>query len=291
LTSLRVGSVYTLKPNSVAGFLFDHWITPDGDIASPTLSFTMTEGLAITAAFVPNPFLASIVGDYNGLIRGVTVPNTSISNNGFLNVKPIGTGAFTGALKIDGDTLPLVGQFKNNGTCVFTVNRSNKTPLQLVMALDLNPAGSHQITGSVSDVSRDSTLLIGTHECNRSYFDGKTRLTTKTDYKVRVPALPVSPLHPTGEGSGTVSIATNGVTTYVIKLADNASFTLSVPLSESMTAPMFTSLYVTKKGCFLGTLSLQVPLSALLSNDALWIKPHLGNVFGFNQSVTLEKVP
>jgi hypothetical protein len=291
LTSLRVGTAYTLKPTAAAGFLFDHWTTLDGDIDSPTLPFTMTEGLAITAVFVPNPFVASIVGDYNGLIRTASGTAPGISNNGFLNVKPTGTGAFTGTLKIDGDALPLVGQFKNDGTCLLNINRTNRTPLQLALTLDLNPIGTHRLSASVSDVGRDVTLLIATGECDRSYFDGKAHVATKISYKVRVPALPVSPLHPTGDGSGTVSVATNGMGTYAMKLADSTSFTVSVPMSETMTTPIFATLYSTKQGCFLGTLSLQPPVSTVLSNDALWIKPHLGSVFGFNESVTVEKVP
>jgi uncharacterized repeat protein (TIGR01451 family) len=291
LTSLKVGTAYTLKPNAVAGFLFDHWITPNGDIDSPTLPFIMTEGLAITAVFIPNPFVASVAGDYNGLIRGVAGPAPSLSNNSFLNVKPSSTGAFTGTLKIDGNALALVGQFKNDGTCLLNVNRTNRTPLQLSLTLDLNPTGTHRLSVSVSDVGRDVTLLIANGECDRSYFDGRTQLATKASYKVRVPALPLSPLHSTGDGSGTVSIATNGVAICAMKLADNTSFTVSVPMSEAMKAPMFTTLYSTKQGCFLGTLSLQAPVGTLLSSDALWIKPHLGSAFGFNALLTIEKVP
>jgi hypothetical protein len=76
-----------------------------------------------------------------------------------------------------------------------------------------------------------------------------------------------------------------------MKLADGISFTASAPMSEVMKSPLFSILYSTKQGCFMGELSLSSPVSLVLSNNALWIKPHLGNVFGFNELVSVETAP
>ncbi len=273
ITKLIVGTSYTLKPAPKPGYLFDHWITPTGSNPSPVLNFTMTEGLAITAVFVPNPFVAAITGDYNGLVTNVPVVSRSNANNGFLNIKPTGVGSFTGTLKLDGDALPLIGQFKNDGTASSTVSRLNKTPLLLALTLDLNPTGTHQITGTVSDARLTGTVLIANFIADRAFFDGRTHIATKTTYKIKVPA--ISGI--TGEGLGTLSIATNCSTVLVLRLADGTSFTAVAPLSEAITAPLFTALYSTKQGSFSALTKLATPLPAnnVLSANALWFRPYL----------------
>lgn len=285
------GRTYTLKATVAAGYRFDHWSGPSINSEDAQLIVTPSSDMTVSAVFVPNPFVAAIVGDYNGLIRNDASVVASNANNGFINVKPTSTGAFTGTLKIDGDVLPLVGQFKNDGTCTFSVNRNSKTPLQLTLAIDLNPLGTHKITGSLSDVTRDATTLIGNLSADRAYFDGKTPATTLTvaPANLTIAALPTNTLHPPGPGSAKLTATRAGIVTVAGKLADTTSFTMSGVANQQRSAPLFTALY-NKRGSLSGPVSIGSGATPAITGSLLWVCPVQNTTtypFGWPDGVTV----
>src|SRR4029077_6676500 len=75
-TQREVGRAYKIVAKPAKGWLFESW---SGGVtgSNATVSFTMTEGLALTANFIPNPFVAAAggftglfaSGDLHGLLR------------------------------------------------------------------------------------------------------------------------------------------------------------------------------------------------------------------------------
>ena len=90
-TSREVGTAYTLATSPAADWMFQGWT---GSITStaPRLGFVMREGLALTATFVPNPFLPH-KGRYEASVggEGAFSPETS----GVLRVLLGSTGSYS----------------------------------------------------------------------------------------------------------------------------------------------------------------------------------------------------
>ena len=324
--SYKVGFHYTLVAKPAAGQVFNGWTVNDATgtgitqamLALPSLTFTHQQGLALTAAFIPNPFaVTGVVGGFNGLVSADVANSVAPGNDnsGFIMLTVTTAGSFTGTLKIDGLSLPLAGAFDNTGHALFGVGRADsvviarpgKPSLSLsAVTLDLAPGGTHQITGILGEMYRGNVLPWSTLVAARAAFSTTSPVPSnytvnKGYYTVMMPAQTqtnglTSLDFPQGDGTGSLTVTTAGMVTLSATLADGAAVTASaplstVPLSNTLTCPLFAQLYAAKAGSFGGLITLDdsQPDHDLQGASFLWFKPYLGGQtypFGWPEGVS-----
>ena len=141
--ALEIGKTYAMHAKPGKDQIFAGW---EGvNAIGRDLTFVMSEGLEVTARFVPSPFV-NVKGTFHGLVadpEGVT-PETSGAFTLTLNR----LGSFTGKLQLAGQSHSFRGQFDLNGNASVTVLRPLAAPVQLALALDL-AQGGQGLTGEV----------------------------------------------------------------------------------------------------------------------------------------------
>ncbi len=274
--SLAAASVATNRPYQLTavaqtGYLFAGW---SGSISALTnkLSIVLQSNMLLHANFIPNPYIPR-KGSYNGLFsddNGVT-----LTNAGFVTLTVSDKGAITGRLLLSGANLPFTGQFDVNGNAQAKVARPVKA-LTLQLHLDVT-GNSGQLTGTVTDGTWTASLLADYAPVGTSPFAGKYTL-----------ALPGSTNGPVGDGYATVTVSAAGIATVSGKLADNSTFSQSVPLSATGHWP----LYVTLSGgreLALGWMQLTGEASGL-DGSVTWISSPMPRVYypaGFAEVITV----
>jgi len=320
----EIGKSYTITatptPAAAPGFAFNGWSVSGGPsladigvtnptaLQLPTLNFVFREGLVLTASFIPNPFSVAVTGSFNGLILpspSLPSPGASLRSNetvGKVTAKVMGTGAFSGTLFIDGMSLGFAGVFDNTGTgrfgtnraTTFTVVRTTKPSYLLTLNLDLAPGGSNKMTGSLTQMLRNTVKSVSTLDADRAFYNGTTVKvpsnlagTSTKPYTVVFPAkgLGSQPAgftladYPQGDGYATASMHVNGTVSFVGKLADGTVVGASAPLSKTNTWPLFQPLYGppgATKGCIAGQITLtDAPANTIdmAGTDLLWFRP------------------
>ena len=307
----QVGKTYVLtavRAGPGTTNTFDGW-TGDGLTSAakvlPRLSFVFSDALAlnpvITAAFIVNPFTTATTGRFNGLVSALSPP-ASNENSGFINLLVSTSGSFTGTLKIDGRLLILAGQFDNTGRAVFGTARTSTVAIARVgkaslvlgaVILDLAPAGTHQITGTLGQQGRGTVLPMSTLVAGRAAFNltnpVPARYTiNKGYYTVVIPAQAqtnglIAKDFPQGDGIGSLTVTAVGLVTLSGTLADGTGITASAPLSAGLTCPLFAQIYLKKSGSYGGLITLDdspaQPDHDLVGTGFLWFKPYLGGQY------------
>ncbi len=270
--------------------------------AVPKLTFVFTDAMALnpvfSAAFIINRFTLGVIGSYNGLLTASVLP-ASNESVGFITLKLTPSGSFTGSLKISGLTLPLTGKFDNMGNAVFGAARTSTVNINRIglpslvlsaVILDLPPAMSHQINGSLGQLNRGALLPLSSLVAERAAFSKTTVVPSqytmnKGYYTVVIPAQAQSnglttQDFPQGDGIGSITVTPAGLVTLSGKLADGTAVTASAPLSAELTSPLFAQLYIRKAGSFGGLIALNdaLPNSDLTGSGFLWFKPYAGGV-------------
>ena len=325
----QLGKSYTLTavPGGAAGLnIFNGWtgpgITGTPAAAQAKLTFVYTPalaapGAALVASFLTNPFTSSIIGGFNGLVKTDTANHVvpANENTGLVTFTVTNSGSFSGTLKIDGLALPLTGQFDNTGHAVFGANRTptvavvrtGKPSLVLEnVVLDIAPAGSHRITGSIGEQYRSSTLPWSTFSADRAAAftaaSGNSSLLSgylanKGYYTVVIPAQGqpagsdlTAVDYPQGDGIGSLTVAASGVVTLAATLADGTAVSATAPLSIGLSAPLFAQLYTAKTGSFGGQITLDKSNANhdLSGTGFTWFKPYVGGQvypYGWNEGV------
>ena len=311
----EVGKSYTLTATAATGLAFDNWAgagltAPATEVNKLTFVFTSTLAAnpVITATFVTNPFAATanVAGNYSGLIAAHTGTVASNATNGCISVDvTVGTGAFTGTVKIDGSAFGptiLKGVFDNNGVAKFGANRAttisiartNKAPYSLSMTLNTT---TKQITGTLKETSRSGFSASSDFTADRAGY-AATAPITNTDllnvggtsgfYTAVLPArnLATVSLDPTvtflanelpkGSGFTSAKLTKTGDVSYVGTLADGTAFTASAKLSAANKALLFAQLYASKGGSIGGQISLTVNSGDAFINgtDFWWFRPY-----------------
>ena len=312
-SSRQLVSKYTITATPKAGYIFGGWSinsttstgVTNAALPVPSLTFTMQEGLQLTANFVPNTF-GPVAGSYNGLIHADSGTPASQSTEGFINITVTGTGSATVKLTIDGQTLSATGTIDYSGTLRFgtkfesttLLTRTGKPALALSLQIDLaNTGADHKITGSVVQDLHNGTILSSSTTADRAYYNGLTDTTTVPDAYLTVngttrsngifnaylkpqslssqPAGFTTADYPQGEGYATITITKAGLLSLSGVLADGTAITASAPLSKANACPLFAMLYSK-----LGFLSGSLELNALDSETdikcigMIWSRPY-----------------
>lgn len=302
----EVGKPLTITAIPTAGQVFDGWLvnnlTGTGIMAAkqefPALTFTFTEGLVLTAKFIPNPFTTALVGSFNGLALPVGSTTPGVPNVGLLNIVLGTKGTFTGSLKIDGTSLSTPGFFDNAGVARFSVatrattlllKRTSKPDIELALNLDMTP-GSGKLTGTVTQKLVSVVQAVSNIDADRAHYSTANKVsaelagTATKPYTLVFPAKTQTPtkamnLYPQGDGFATMTVKVDGTVSLTGKLADNTSITASAPLSKLNQWPVFASLY-TGKGCIAGLATLSnadADTEDVLGADFLWFRPAITN--------------
>ena len=282
VSSRQVGKSYTITASPKAGFAFNGWtvndmtgtgITPAA-AELPALTFTFTEGLVLTAKFIPNPFTTALVGTFNGLALPDVSTTPGVANVGLLNLVLGTKGSFTGSLKIDGASLSTPGFFDNAGVARFnaitrattlTLKRTGKPDIELALNLNMTP-GSGKLTGTVTQKLVSVVQALSNIDADRAHYSTTNKVpvnlagTATKPYTLVFPSKTQSPVkdlntYPQGDGFATMTVNVNGTVSLTGKLADDTVITASAPLSKLNLWPIFAQLY-TLKGSIAGMAAL-----------------------------------
>lgn len=321
-TALReVGRAYTIVATARPGFVFDGWSgTGITGLAAelPSLNFVFTEGLVLTAKFIPNPFEA-VAGEYNGLVQASGPTVRSNATDGHIKVTITKTGSFSGTLRTDGFSLPLSGVFDNTGVARFNTNRTTtglvqrpgKPALELELTADLTPPLSKVITGAITQKYRTTVVATSTVEATLKAFDGKTPATSvpagylvnKGLYTAVLPSRAsqgaglTTADYPLGDGLGQFTVLKTGVVSFKGALADGTAITASGPLTADLELAFFAPLYPVAKipgGSVLGGLAFDDTEtdSDVSGTDFVWYRPYLDKVqhypFGWPEGIDVD---
>lgn len=226
----EIGAIYTITATPAKGQVFDGWT---GIVSSaPKLTFTMTEGLALVANFIPNPFPA-IVADYRGLVTGSNP--AAVAENGSFTFTPTSTGGFSFKLSLGAASHSVTNiKLSNNGTASFTLSRGSMPPLQITLQVSMDPSNGH-VSGTIV-----STGLNATFSGDRTLIDAAHPVPGGA-YTLLFPAAP-----PDNQGimfgSASLVIAPNGVVSVIGRLSDNTSFTSTSNISKDGAIPLYAKI-------------------------------------------------
>lgn len=239
-TQRELGAPFTIVAVPKPGFIFSQWEgLPDGtDIYRQAQTVVMTEGLALTAHFVPDPYPALAAG-YGGVFTDTTPAHAS---SGALFTKITSGGVFTGALFFSGQRLALRGKFNSQGDAVLTVPRAGLESLTLTLHIDTTGV-DQQITGSITDGTVTLSL-----DAARS-----PSTTDPAQYHVRI-APSADTATPRGYGYATVIISANGLARVTGMLADGTPIAAASYLTNNA-VPVYVPL-VGGAGSLAGTITL-----------------------------------
>lgn len=294
--SYQVGRVYSLTAVAKRGFYFAYWTANQGNLVDahlPKLNFTMTEGLELTAWFVPNPYL-SAAGNYNGLIAATGTATNA--NTGCISLSITQAGNLgTGRIRLDGSDLPLravrfsssgEASFGGDGSAQQIIKRAGKADLVLTLQVETSPAvpGANRLTGQLINQTTGETSLI---KADRSYYNGTTLRPGgllnrgSSGYFTMVFPHASSPNNsyaasqfPQGDGVARITLSAAGAATVVATLADGTNLTVRVPLSQANKIPVFQALYQ-NQGSFSGELTFDPSQanSDVMGEGLRWFRP------------------
>jgi hypothetical protein len=246
---LKAGRKYTLTAIAAPGNVFTNWTGSISTNRNP-LTFAMEVSTLLQANFIPNPFLP-VRGTYNGLFfatNGVTEQTA-----GMLRGLIVGTtGAYSGALIINGAGHPISGKFNLSGQATNKISRpaSQGGALLLEMTLDWNDSPP-QITGSVFGTNNGVPWMA-----NNLTADLAATTPGSAEYTMLIPpdTNTTGVLVPGGVGYALISTHTS-TARITGALADGTAVSQSVPVSLTGNVPIFANLY-TGKGLLLGWINL-----------------------------------
>jgi cyclophilin family peptidyl-prolyl cis-trans isomerase len=264
---LDLGRNYVLSAKPAPGYSFLGWTGTVSSTAA-TIGFTMSSNMAISAVFIPNPFIPTM-GVYNGLFS----ETTNVVRNeraGYFTMKLTDRGTFTAKLTLEGKSIPFAGLFDLDGSTSKLITRNGSNDLFVALNLDITN-GTCQVTGRVAGISSPAwrSHLIA----DQATFKAPLHSSPQAGlYTMVIPGTPGSVNLPGGDSYGTVKIDANGKVTAAGVLADNTKFSQKTMLSKTGTWPFFSSLYK-GKGLAIGWLDIVTNSSETdIVGEVDWLK-------------------
>ncbi len=232
---LEVGRTYYLTALPALNWTFSDW--SGGVSATNTkLTFVMRTNLSLTATFETNKFVGA-AGVYNGLFSETNAARHESA--GFLTLKLTSRQTFSGKIMVGGGTYGLSGMMNYWSTRAHVVvPRKGKSALTVDLQLHFD--GSDQISGSISNADWSANLL-----CDLATFNAVTNPAEDFlgRYTMLLPGSTNAAVAPPGSGYGLISVASNGVVTFVGATGDGAPLKQSVAISKNGYWPLYVPLY------------------------------------------------
>ena len=251
---LVVGQTYSLLPTPQADNSFINWIADGTVVSSPTLAFTMSANLAITANFAASTATAtngSAKGIAKGSYTGLFYPNVSplpYEQSGAFTLAVTDKGSFSGKMQIAGGTYRLRGDFTADRSAKVSVSGAGAAGLQVTLQLSTT---GEEVTGTVSDGSWTSDLYG-----YRTAFDARNPATDfGGKYRMLLLGSDDPNANPGGNGFGQVSVNRTGKVLFKGLIGDGSPAALSVPVAANGQIAFFAKLY-RGQGWMLGWLTL-----------------------------------
>ena len=202
-------------------------------------SYTISDGQGDTGSAqvtILNPFLLD-KGSFNGLVTGSSALDPQ--NNGFMQLKLLSTGKFTGKVKLGSRSIALNGAFDPTGNFTTTISAPGKPVVTVTLTLD---ATNDRITGTVTSTpgstSNISADLAAYSKTNPAPQAGAYTLLLPPGSDVAAAGLP-----PKGFGYGKVTVATSGLARVAGVLGDGTHFSAAITIARDGTLPLYASLY------------------------------------------------
>jgi predicted outer membrane repeat protein len=313
----EVGKPYAITAMPAEGSIFAFWEIVSNHTSAQvglsaaalekrTITFIHREGLALRAKFVANPYVASVIGTYNGSVKAseampdILPAGTSpgdgtppaLDTEGYISVLVQGSGAFSGSLKIDGMTLPVAGTFDHEGTARFgpsrarsvDLPRAGKSSLVVSLLLDHAPPNAGEIRGAVWQVEGGQMLTQSDILAGRVVFNSANPVPTDPflgeggangRYTVVFRSPGGDPEEVSqGHGHGMVTLTRTGNISFAAALSDGVAFTTSTTLSQTGKWRLFAQLYG-KQGAVAGDVVFNFadPDHDFSADETLWVRP------------------
>lgn len=273
-------------------------------LEKPTVTFIHRDAigqqpLALRANFVPNPFVASVVGTYNGsvdpgysLLYPLPDVPAAIETRGYISMVVQSTGAFSGTLKIDGRTLNFAGTFDLLGVARFgtsrattlTVLRGDKPAYTLSLTMDLGG----NIFGHLTQPNGPLVVADSFVAAKRAFYSATNKVPTSpllaanggngiytTTFLVGDHHSVAAGQYPQGHGYATVTLTPTGNISLVGVLPDGTAITQSTTLSQANTWKLFVQLYPALQGFIAGDMGFNhgQPAYDFQDLNAVWFRP------------------
>ncbi|MBL9116560.1 MAG: hypothetical protein JNJ83_16255 [Verrucomicrobiaceae bacterium] len=301
----EVGKPHSLTATPGSGYLFAGWTILSGHSAGdigvtlnalqlPTLNFIQREGLVLRANFALSPFTPQVAGTYTGFIAPNVGGVYALDSLGHTTIKVQSNGAFTGTLKLDGDSIPLSGIFDSAGVARFGASRQeiithlrkDKPALQVTLGIDISPPLAGEIMGGIRILqSMPRNLFFQAQLCPysktnpvpSSYLGANG---TDGIYTAVIMPKPNAGFnddeYPQGTGFFTTKISRTGTITMKGELADGTAFSMTTLMQIHNNWTLFSSLYGAR-GLLLGVTGPPVPDPTFdfTMVDSVWIRPVL----------------
>lgn len=243
-TQREVGRSYMVIATPALGSVFLGW-TGDVTTDSRIVTFTVpAEGLALTANFIPNPFLMG-KGGYGGLFVG------SGARHGLLTLSLLPNGTFTGKLRLEGESVALKGRFSASGAAQITAKFRDASTATLALNFTPND-GPPTISATILAAEwRADVRLDAASKPTRTPNPNAGR------YTVVLP--PVESATPTPPGFGALSVRVDslGAATISGALADGTPVLVTSRVTQRDTINVFLAPYA-GKGLLTGALKFHV---------------------------------
>ena len=260
--ALLIGKDYTLHAAPRPGNLFSNWIVAGIVVNNPTLRFTMSSNLLITANFVTNSFIG-LKGNYTGLFYDTNA--LSHASAGLFSFALTDSGTFSGRLQQGAAKHPFSGRFDLGLSVQRSIARRGTN--EVVVRLQLK-IGSDQILGTVSNASWVSESFG-----YRSAFSSPAEATNfQGAYTVLLPGAAVPEDGQMGHGCGRMSVSSAGSVSFKGTLGDGGVAVQKVPLAANGQWPFYVSLY-SGKGSVFGWLTLVNTPTNEVIGPLWWTKP------------------
>ena len=272
------GRRYSISAVPTPGNLFAGW--SGGETSSKAgLVFVMRPDLALTATFIPDPFVRA-QGIYLGLIPNSADP----SHSGFLNLTINRSGAAIGRVYLGTSVFPVTGRFNAQGEFGRSLPRGSNPPLQL--SLHLPDGGSEGMPGTLADGAM--TLNFS---ADRAALGTRTNPAPQSG-KYTLGFLPATPVDatvvPPGSGFAFVNVDISGRVRGMGSLADGTPINFATALSRGGAAPFYLIL-ARSGGAIFGTLRFSTAGSSDIAGEMDWFKSPGGRNYpgGFSTKLVI----
>lgn len=258
-TQREVDRAYKITAKPAKGWLFESW-SGGASSSNATLSFTMHEGLALTANFIPNPFIAA-AGGFTGLFANGDL-------HGLFRLKLDAMGAFTAKVRFNGGSYVLVGKFDPHGDATVSKQLPGGATLTAALHFDAT-SGTPRVSGTLTDGTFTADIAIdpfGGAGASPNIHAGR--------YTLVLPALDdVTPVTPDGDGIATIKVDSHGVVTLGGILPEGTAINAGGALTAGGDLMLYVPLYG-GQGLITGVLHFRDAGASDIDGTLFWSKPY-----------------